>query len=97
MYFAVTGSLNSQKKSAPSNSSSPSSGNHSGFPDQVLALTQLQYLNLSYQGLVKIPDQVRALSELKQLDLSSNPQLEAVSAELGGMPLEGKKILLQLS
>ncbi|XP_064623321.1 uncharacterized protein LOC135485349 isoform X1 [Lineus longissimus] len=60
-----------------------------GFPEQLLQLTKLEHLLMSYQGLSSVPDRVNAFKTLKFLDVSHNPKLEYVSAELGAAPLEG--------
>ncbi|KAK7503510.1 hypothetical protein BaRGS_00005049 [Batillaria attramentaria] len=66
----------------------PDDDTPSGFPEEILALENLEYLGLQYQGLVKIPEGIQRLKKLSVLNISSNPNLLSVAAQAGSLPLK---------
>ena len=55
----------------------------SGFPMEILECTNLQHLDLYYQGIVSIPPEISKLQDLRLLNVSHNPNLLSLPAELG--------------
>jgi Leucine-rich repeat (LRR) protein len=69
----------------------------SGFPPEILELSNLEYLSLQFQGLVSVPPQIANLKKLSVLNVSHNPHLLSVSAQLASLPLKRKSCQSSLS
>ncbi|XP_033749498.1 LOW QUALITY PROTEIN: uncharacterized protein LOC117334139 [Pecten maximus] len=65
----------------------PEDNTPSGFPEEILALKNLTYLNLQYQGIVHIPAGIQNLEKLENVTLAYNPNLLSIAAEAGRCPL----------
>ena len=61
-----------------------------GFPEEILSLTNLEYLSLEYQAIVSLPAEIENLKKLTVLSLSHNPNLLSVPAQAGKLPLKRK-------
>ncbi|XP_021360647.1 uncharacterized protein LOC110455055 [Mizuhopecten yessoensis] len=71
----------------------PDDNTPSGFPEEILALKNLTYLNLQYQGIVHIPAGIQNLEKLDNLTLAFNPNLLSIAAEAGRCPL--KRLIME--
>ena len=60
----------------------------SGFPPQILALENLKFLSLEYQGFTFLPDEIQTLKSLETLELSKCPYLTSLGNQLGLCPLQ---------
>ena len=69
-------------------------GSPGGFPNEILMLENLTYLDLSYQGIVSIPEGIAQLKKLADFTISENPYLTTLPGALGGLPLEGRYIVV---
>ncbi|KAL3867198.1 hypothetical protein ACJMK2_044420, partial [Sinanodonta woodiana] len=61
----------------------PDNDTPGGFPEEILSCTNLEYLNMYYQGLVSVPADIQKLTKLKVLNIGHNPYLLSIPAELG--------------
>ena len=61
-----------------------------GIPPQIFACRNLRTLVLRCQGIRSIPDDISRLRRLGRLIIDSNPCLEAISGEVGKLPIKGK-------
>ncbi|XP_060074414.1 uncharacterized protein LOC132554131, partial [Ylistrum balloti] len=66
----------------------PDDNTPSGFPEEILTLKNLTYLNLQYQGIVHVPAGIQNLEKLDNMTLAFNPNLLSIAAEAGRCPLK---------
>ncbi|XP_069136652.1 uncharacterized protein [Argopecten irradians] len=70
----------------------PDENTPSGMPEEILALKNLNYLNLQYQGIVHVPAGIQNMEKLENITLAYNPNLLSLAAETGRCPL--KRLIL---